>query len=296
MVEACNLRGEALRVVRDDPDLGFEKFKGLIDRSIERAKKLKALPVLARNYNFTTAVIGRSVSAENSVRTLAEAGFEVFWFSTPGGDPLPKSSHHPNVHRFNDAVVTRLSGTVGEFQISFDLDGATQTLQVGAVILGEKARKTVKYILQEGLPSFTVKSGRQKQGIPKIPFFYPGATSIPGLFVSDSPGVYVSKRRKGAAVAVQAAAIMPRGPRQSKGLTVVVDGTLCRGCGRCINKCPYQAITLSMNEIQGWYASVDEALCKGCGNCISVCPSNAADSPYRNQAYLEETLEGLLAG
>ncbi len=294
MVEACNLRGEVLRILKDDPALGFTRFKGLIDRSIKRAKKLKALPVLARNYNFTTAVIGRSESAENSVWTLAEAGFEVFWFGTPG-EPMPISSPHPNIHSFEEAVVTQLSGTVGEFQISFDIDGTHQALQVGAVILGEKARRTVQYILQKGLPSFTVKSGGQKPGVAKIPFFYPGATSIPGLFVADSPGVYVSKRRKGAAVAVQAAAIMPRGPRQNKGLTVVVDGTLCRGCGRCINMCPYQAITLSMNEIQGWYASVDEALCKGCGNCISVCPSNAADSPYRNQAFLEETLEELLA-
>jgi ferredoxin len=39
---------------------------------------------------------------------------------------------------------------------------------------------------------------------------------------------------------------------------------------------------------------VDDVLCKGCGNCISVCPSNAADSPYRDQIYLEETLEELL--
>ena len=39
---------------------------------------------------------------------------------------------------------------------------------------------------------------------------------------------------------------------------------------------------------------VDEALCKGCGNCISVCPSNAADSPYRDQQYLEQLLGAVL--
>ena len=128
----------------------------------------------------------------------------------------------------------------------------------------------------------------------RVPFFYPGATSIPGLFLADPPDINVSKRRKGAAAAIQAAAVMPRGPRQSKGFTVVVDTALCRGCGSCIKACPYQAITLSLNELQGWVATVDEALCKGCGNCISRCPSNAADSPYRNQAFLEQTLEELL--
>jgi NAD-dependent dihydropyrimidine dehydrogenase PreA subunit len=91
-----------------------------------------------------------------------------------------------------------------------------------------------------------------------------------------------------------AAAIMPRGPRQSKGFTVVVDEDRCRGCGRCTRVCPYQAVTLHKNRVGGWFARVDEALCKGCGNCISVCPSNAADSPYRNQGYLEELLGAVL--
>jgi heterodisulfide reductase subunit A-like polyferredoxin len=191
--------------------------------------------------------------------------------------------------------VKSISGTIGEFQVSFETGDFYQTLQVGAVILGEKSRKTVQYIHQKNLPSIMVKSGRQRSGATGVPYFLPGATSIPGLFLADPPHINVSKLKKGAAAAIQAAAIMPRGPRQSKGFTVVIDETICRGCGRCINMCPYQAITLTPNDIQGWYASVDEALCKGCGNCISVCPSSAADSPYRNQGFLERIIEELLA-
>jgi heterodisulfide reductase subunit A-like polyferredoxin len=91
------------------------------------------------------------------------------------------------------------------------------------------------------------------------------------------------------------AAIMPRSPRQSKGFTVVVDQDRCRGCGRCVNICAYQAITLHRNPVGGWHADVDEAVCKGCGCCIAVCPSNAADSPYRDQRFLERTLEEVLS-
>jgi len=87
---------------------------------------------------------------------------------------------------------------------------------------------------------------------------------------------------------------MPRGPRKSKGHTVVIDKEVCRNCGRCVDVCPYQAITLHKNKIGGWYASVDQAFCKGCGNCISVCPSSAADSPYRSQKFFEQTLEEIL--
>jgi heterodisulfide reductase subunit A-like polyferredoxin len=91
------------------------------------------------------------------------------------------------------------------------------------------------------------------------------------------------------------AAAMPRGPRQSKGFTAAIDEQLCRGCGRCANVCLYHAVTLQSNEVGGWHAHIDEALCKGCGNCLSVCPTGAADSPYRNRAYLEQALEELLS-
>ncbi|MBW1983304.1 MAG: FAD-dependent oxidoreductase [Deltaproteobacteria bacterium] len=294
MVETCNLRGEVLRLVKKDADLALGKFIGLFNRSIERARRLKALPALARNYNFTTAVVGESEATVNSATTLAEAGFDVFLF---GGNHTALADLNPysNIHFFTDASVKSISGTIGEFQVSFETGDFYQTLQVGAVILGEKSRKSVQYIHQKNLPSITVRSGRQRSGATGIPYFFPGATSIPGLFLADPPNINVSKLKKGAAAAIQAAAIMPRGPRQSKGFTVVIDETICRGCGRCINMCPYQAITLTPNDIQGWYASVDEALCKGCGNCISVCPSSAADSPYRNQGFLERTIEELLA-
>jgi ferredoxin len=61
-----------------------------------------------------------------------------------------------------------------------------------------------------------------------------------------------------------------------------------------VRHCPYQAVTLGPGPGGAWRATVDDALCKGCGNCISVCPSNAADSPYRNQAFLERALGELL--
>jgi heterodisulfide reductase subunit A-like polyferredoxin len=134
----------------------------------------------------------------------------------------------------------------------------------------------------------------QKAGTTGIPFYYPGMTSVRGLFVADPPGINVSNRQKGHAAAALAAAIMPQGPRHHKGFTVTVNSEQCRGCGRCIKKCPYRAITMKNNDIGSCYAHVDETVCKGCGNCISSCPSNAADSPFRNQIFLEKTLEEIL--
>ncbi len=293
MVETCNLRGEVLRYLRDDLAAAVYHFSGLIERSIQRARRLKPLPTPARTYNFTTAVIGDSQAVMNSARTLAEAGLEVLMFES-SDKALLEELNHPNIHWFEDSVVRGVSGTLGDFQIFVESETFSQVLQVGAVILGEKHRRKIPYIPQKGLPNRIIQASMQKKGVPGIPFHYPGATSIAGLFLADPPGIHVSERKKGAAAAVLAAAVMPRGPRQSKGFTVVVDKDRCRGCGSCFQACPYQAITFHKNEVGGWYAVVDEALCKGCGNCISVCPSNAADSPYRNHVYLERLLEEVL--
>ena len=59
-----------------------------------------------------------------------------------------------------------------------------------------------------------------------------------------------------------------------------VDETLCRGCGFCVNVCPYKAIELkeSLDGASGHtikIASVNEALCKGCGSCSAACLNGA---------------------
>ena len=134
----------------------------------------------------------------------------------------------------------------------------------------------------------------QKENETDVPFLNPGATSISGLYLADPPGMQISKNTQGLAAAALAAAAIPRGPRQYRGFLVTINNQLCRSCGRCLQVCPYQAISLKPNSVGAYVAAVDSILCKGCGNCISVCPSNAADSPFRDQAYLEQTLEELL--
>ncbi|MFC1890834.1 FAD-dependent oxidoreductase [Thermodesulfobacteriota bacterium] len=295
MVETCNLRGEVLPLLNHDEAKALQHLTGLVDRSIMRARRLKSLSSPARTYNFATAVIGDSESSVQSAITLAEAGHEVFMFRT-NENPFSVKLNHPNINCFEDAFPKGISGTLGDFQILTESDNGNgaRFFQVGSIIMGEKARRIVPYILQEGLPGKMIVPTIQKKGLENIPYRYPGASSVSGLFLTDPPGLRVSEKKKGAAAAILAASVMPRGPRQNKGYTVVVDKYLCRGCGRCINTCPYLAITFQENAVGGWHAVVDEALCKGCGNCISVCPSNAADSPYRDQVYLERLIKEVI--
>lgn len=293
MVMVRNIRGEALSLLQKDPDEALKRLRGLIDRSVKRSRKLTAFPTPSRLYNFATAVIGRSEAAMTSAVTLADIGMDVFTFGSEAasaGD-LPD---HPNIHAFTGARVTRLSGNLGDFQLTVETeDGHVQQMQVGAVILGEKSRRHIRHIHQEGLPLRVTAVDMQSAGVTGVPFFYPGMTAVSGLFLADPPGIRISARRKGAAAAMLTAAAMPNSARQNKGFTVTVNEAACRGCGRCVDACAYQAVTLKRNDI-GRYAVVDEAFCKGCGNCISVCPTNAADSPFRSQKFFEQTLAEIL--
>jgi len=293
MVETCNLRGEILRLVVDNPELALQRFKGLLQRSIKRTLNLQPMHAVDRNYNFAAAVIGNSQATISSALTLADSDHEVFRFGT-AEQPLKDQLDHVNIHNFPEWNVKGISGTIGDFQILIESDNRQQVLRAGTVILGEKARRRIAYTHQEGLPSCTVESLVQQRGVSGIPFAYPCATSVPGLFLAEPPAINVSKLKKGTAAAIMVAAAMPRGPRQSKGFTAAIDEKLCRGCGRCANVCLYQAVTLQPNGVHGWHAHIDEGLCKGCGNCISVCPTSAADSPFRSRVYLEQALEELL--
>ncbi len=293
MVETCNIRGEALSLLKQDRALAIERLKGLITRSIGRAEQLRTFSSPMRNYNFTTAVIGDSEAAVTSALMLAETGTDVVMFGATD-KPLKTEISHENILCFKGSSVRDMTGTLGNFLINVDVDGKPQEFNAGTVIMGERSRQQIKYLHQPKLAFRTVSSAMQEKDEVGRPYILPGMTSIPGIFLAEPSNISVSNRQKGASAAVLAAAIMPRRPRKSKGFTVVVDADKCRGCGRCVAECAYQAVTLNPNGVGGWTASVDEAFCKGCGNCISVCPTNAADSPYRDQAFLERSLEEML--
>ena len=54
------------------------------------------------------------------------------------------------------------------------------------------------------------------------------------------------------------------------GFVTVVDESLCAGCGDCVERCPFAALSLP-EEV----CVVDPGRCVGCGVCAAVCPSEA---------------------
>ena len=78
------------------------------------------------------------------------------------------------------------------------------------------------------------------------------------------------------AAASRASVVLSKETLTVEGVVSHVDELLCRGCGRCVEVCPYSAVSLVEREGEKTVAFVQEALCKGCGACAVACPTGAA--------------------
>ena len=73
------------------------------------------------------------------------------------------------------------------------------------------------------------------------------------------------------AEAFQAEKLWPRSRYLAK-----PDPALCTGCGRCLRRCPFQALTRNTADKEASpEILVAEALCRGCGLCATGCPEQA---------------------
>jgi uncharacterized Fe-S center protein len=64
----------------------------------------------------------------------------------------------------------------------------------------------------------------------------------------------------------------PSGKKEQHSARAVVNEQLCKGCSRCEEVCPEEAISLD----QG-ISRIDRMRCVGCGECLTVCPVTAVE-------------------
>jgi heterodisulfide reductase subunit A len=78
--------------------------------------------------------------------------------------------------------------------------------------------------------------------------------------------------------AAKAIDLLASGEIELEPLKAVVDKDLCSGCRLCESVCPFVAIEMKKETVEGverLRAEVIEAMCQGCGLCASTCPTNA---------------------
>jgi len=125
------------------------------------------------------------------------------------------------------------------------------------------------------------------------------------FFHSPQIGVYrvmprtlkrVTAFQAGAALAAHVATTAAEAFLKDHELSPRVDKDRCRGCGRCVEICPFDAVRLVANERGFYTAEVLRYNCVGCGGCVGRCPVTAMDMPYFTNRLLEEIVAETLAG
>ena len=67
-----------------------------------------------------------------------------------------------------------------------------------------------------------------------------------------------------------------------------VDEVLCKGCGLCVKRCVFHAITLNEEK-----ASTNPQKCYGCGSCAVTCPTEAIKLHRKERSQILENFKGL---
>jgi len=105
----------------------------------------------------------------------------------------------------------------------------------------------------------------------------PVDTLTDGIFLAgccQSPKDIPDTIAQASAAASRVCSLLSKFEIETEAFTAFVVEDYCRGCGLCLEVCPYGAISLvSKDGVQ--VASINEVLCKGCGTCNVTCPTRA---------------------
>ncbi|RLE77487.1 MAG: hypothetical protein DRJ44_01935 [Thermoprotei archaeon] len=130
------------------------------------------------------------------------------------------------------------------------------------------------------------------------PKLKPVETTVDGIYLAgfiqgpkDIPDVVAHS----GAAASAAIAFMSKGYVESTPYIAFVDEDICSGCGICASICPFEAISIEVEEGRR-VAKVDSIKCKGCGACVGSCPSGAIQQHYFTDIQVLTEVEALARG
>ena len=97
-----------------------------------------------------------------------------------------------------------------------------------------------------------------------------------GVFVcgtAHSPKPVDEAVAQGLGAASRAATFLSKDKIFGNAIVSGIDSDLCRGCQKCLNVCPYQAVIFKEDRV---LCEINPAVCTGCGSCAVACPTGAA--------------------
>jgi heterodisulfide reductase subunit A len=96
----------------------------------------------------------------------------------------------------------------------------------------------------------------------------------------------------------RAGILLARGKVEAEANISVIDEIRCKGCGLCVEVCPYKAISLEDRnvrleslEFNARKATINPASCKGCGSCAATCPVGAISPLHFTTQQIEAMID-----
>ncbi len=289
--ETINLRDHLHPEMGDEQDM-FRRARDLLRGAFIRSRHLAPLRRGVSEMDRRVLILGGSEVGLSAARNLALQGLKVRLLhrAWPSGQELPESiatrassqDLDAEITQVEEAEIGRIEGYLGDFKVKAKVDGRWRTWKADVVCLTD-----------ENLISLSMYAGRT--GLKKF-YRYDFA-----FFHTPQMGIYrvmpvtlkrVDAFQAGAALAGEVATAAAKAYMQDHQLSPEVDPARCRGCGRCVEICPFEAVGLKENPDGTYTSVVYRHNCVGCGGCVGRCPVTAMDVPYFSNRLLIEMVAG----
>ena len=275
----------------------LERMRNFLREAFIRARFMGPLRQGVTKIGNRILILGGSEVGLSCALNLNMQGFKVRLVhrcSPPGKTGLPLEIRERQIKRVaadsishvEEAFIEGIKGHLGDFTVTVRENGVRKHFQADIVCLADLN------ILSLAMPAGMF--GLKKFYRYNFKFFH-----------SPQIGVYrvmprtlkrVTAFQAGAALAAHVATTAAEAFLKDHELSPRVNKERCRGCGRCVEICPFDAVKLVANERGFYTAEVLRYNCVGCGGCVGRCPVTAMDMPYFTNCLLEEIVVGTLAG
>ncbi|MEM3055182.1 MAG: CoB--CoM heterodisulfide reductase iron-sulfur subunit A family protein, partial [Candidatus Bathyarchaeia archaeon] len=142
---------------------------------------------------------------------------------------------------------------------------------------------TLSYDTEKASAIFHVPKGLDGFLLEAHPKLRPLESLVPGIFLAgmcQGPKDIPETVSHASGAAAKVIDLLSKGEIELEPLKAIVNKDLCSGCGLCMPVCPYNAIDVKIEKMNGSEksrAEIVEETCQGCGTCAIACPSSAIE-------------------
>jgi heterodisulfide reductase subunit A len=155
------------------------------------------------------------------------------------------------------------------------------------MVLGEEGTRIAKMLKLDMSPDGFLKEYHARLD--------PISTKVPGIFLAGTcqgPMNIAESIGHAKGAASSAARILQAGKYEIELIRAVVEKQeTCSKCYRCVEACPYKAISID----EDGKIAVDVIMCKGCGTCSNVCRSQTIQLRYYRDPGFDGAIDALFA-